>query len=77
MKRTQIYLNDSQHEFFKNEAGKLGIGMSELIRTALDNYMKKDTLHTPSITLKKQLPSDGGGLVIIPPELWDIYISYE
>ena len=42
MIRTQIYLSQKQREFFKKEAQKYGIKLSEMIRRAMDSYIKQE-----------------------------------
>ena len=42
MIRTQIYLSELQRAFFKGEAQKFGIKFSEMLRRALDIYIKKE-----------------------------------
>jgi hypothetical protein len=43
MNRTQIYLTDVEHKFFKKEAYEKDVSMSEAIRFAMDEYIEKRT----------------------------------
>lgn len=42
MKRTQICLTQLEYDTLKKIADRLGIGLSELIRRILDNYIKEN-----------------------------------
>lgn len=41
MKRTQIYFTEEEHNFLKKEAYEKDVSMSEIIRSIIDEQIKK------------------------------------
>ena len=41
MRRTEMYITNSQYEAIKNESDERGITFSEMVRKIIDNYLEK------------------------------------
>ena len=43
MRKLSIYLTQRQHDFLEEMSGEMGVTISDLIRRALDRYIRRET----------------------------------
>jgi hypothetical protein len=70
MRRTQVYLTDEQIEALQRTAARRRLSMAELIRQALDAFLKREAAGDPDQLLESTLGALPG-LEVPPRTEWE------